>query len=478
MSKTDRFTIENGVLNKYHGPGGDVVIPAGVTKIAPGVFANCASLTGVTIPEGVEEIAWDVFNNCPNLKHVTIPASVWRIDSRAFKGCPGLADSQGLVIVKNILFDYTGSGGAVVIPDHVWEIGYSAFANCTGVTSVTIPESVWEIGSYAFMYCTGLKGITIPERVSKIGRFAFWHCAGLKSVTIPKRIKIISDSAFWDCTNLANVVIPDSVTQIDDWAFKGCAGLRDVTIPESVTEIGEEAFADCPGLSSVTILNSRLSGIRKAFSDRSPQRFVISSPFLLPTKWRFKAALGFAENEELDLFCREDYGQYLKSSVAKLAEYAGDSAELVLLMCREKLLSAETAPLYMEKVKRSGNAQAIAALLEYYANQISPAEKERAERRREAAEDTVIERKIRRQTKVGIDDLTFAAAGRLNTFEKHAQLKTFILAKGGKLVSAVSPNVDYLIIADASVATEKRRQAEEFGIDVITEEQFNRMSGR
>lgn len=44
------FVIENGVLTKYIGPGGDVAIPEGVTEIGKSAFYDCAGLTSVTIP--------------------------------------------------------------------------------------------------------------------------------------------------------------------------------------------------------------------------------------------------------------------------------------------------------------------------------------------------------------------------------------------------------------------------------------------
>ena len=39
MGKTSDFIIENGVLKKYIGPGGDVVIPEGVTKLGREVLS-------------------------------------------------------------------------------------------------------------------------------------------------------------------------------------------------------------------------------------------------------------------------------------------------------------------------------------------------------------------------------------------------------------------------------------------------------
>ena len=39
------FVIEDGVLKKYNGPGGDVVVPEGVTAIGANAFTGCTGLT-------------------------------------------------------------------------------------------------------------------------------------------------------------------------------------------------------------------------------------------------------------------------------------------------------------------------------------------------------------------------------------------------------------------------------------------------
>lgn len=67
MSNANDFTVENGVLTKYTGPGGVVIIPAGITAIGNTAFLDCTNLTGVTIPAGVTYIGVDTFAGCPKL---------------------------------------------------------------------------------------------------------------------------------------------------------------------------------------------------------------------------------------------------------------------------------------------------------------------------------------------------------------------------------------------------------------------------
>ena len=61
MSSASDFIIENGILTKYVGPGGDVAIPEGVTAIGEFAFSDCSRLTSVTIPDSVAEIGEKAF---------------------------------------------------------------------------------------------------------------------------------------------------------------------------------------------------------------------------------------------------------------------------------------------------------------------------------------------------------------------------------------------------------------------------------
>ena len=82
MSNASDFIIENGVLKKYVGPGGDVVIPEGVTSIGKGAFSGCHLLTAVTIPNTMASIEDWAFDACDALRDITIQTDAVKIGQK------------------------------------------------------------------------------------------------------------------------------------------------------------------------------------------------------------------------------------------------------------------------------------------------------------------------------------------------------------------------------------------------------------
>ena len=299
------------------------------------------SLKSVVIIDETE-IGPYAFYNCSGLSSVAISEDVRSIGNGAFYGCRGLADANGLVIFRDVLYDYFGESIAVVIPSSVTSISEGAFSGCSGLVSVVIPEGVTQIGNDAFNNCSGLVSVRIPSSVTSIGDSAFSGCGGLTSVTIPSSVTSIGEGMFSGCSGLTSVTIPSSVTSIERGAFSGCSGLTSITLPfvgarrgnsgtyESLfgyvfgssdysgatatkqyyssstyssstyyiptalksvvitdeTKIGYGAFYNCSGLTSVTIPNSVTSIGADAFkgctgvkSATVPERFTLSSVF-------------------------------------------------------------------------------------------------------------------------------------------------------------------------------------------------------
>lgn len=121
------------VLMAYHGPGGDVVIPDGVTGIAGKAFRGNTSITSVVMPDSVTDMAYMVgsdyygtFMGCANLRSVKLSENLTRIPDSAFRDCTSLEE--------------------LVIPDSVTQLGSGFVIGCTALESYTQGGEVKKLG--------------------------------------------------------------------------------------------------------------------------------------------------------------------------------------------------------------------------------------------------------------------------------------------------------------------------------------------
>ena len=211
MSNMNDFVIKNGVLKKYVGPGGNVVVPEGVTKIGESscygdhAFSNCESLQSITLPKSIIKIEESAFFNCKNLQSITLPKDVISIGSHAFSNCSSLR--------------------SITLPESVTKIERAAFSDCSSLRSITLSENLKTIDDYTFRGCMSLQSITLPESVTKIGEFAFAGCSSLMSVALSNHLTSIGKNAFFGCNSFQCIVLPEKVTKIGDSAFDGCVNL-------------------------------------------------------------------------------------------------------------------------------------------------------------------------------------------------------------------------------------------------------------
>ena len=322
--------------------------------------------------------------------------------------------------------------------------------------------------------------VIIPEGVKRIDKRAFAGCKNLESIIFPKGEMRIMDEVFLDCENLKNVVFQEGLMTIWDKAFRGCTSLENIIIPKGVTFIGDEAFHSCTSLVRISLPN----GLHKLqhntfYGCNALKEIYIADPYLLPPDYRYIATVSFIEEGAPHDDPRYAiYNKVIKSNAEKWMAHAIASPALLSLMCQNKLIPAKIAPDYLQAAQADGNTESIAMMMEYSAIKLSTKEKKQAANKKESDSDTVLERRIMREGQRNINGLVFAVSGTLYTFANQNELKAFITKRGGKLASAISAKVDYLIMNNHSTDSEKKQTAEKLGIDVITERQFNDKSGR
>lgn len=267
---------------------GSYTIPAGVTEIPDGAFAN-AKISKVVIPASVTKIARNAFEGCQNLASVVFAApaagesaSSLVIGARAFAGCTSLEK----IILPARLFEiklqkYTVADGVVSVDN-----AENAFAGCTSLVSITVVAGnanyksvngmLYSADGKTLVYCPATKvfedgKLEIPAGTQAIAPGAFVDCAAVTEVTLPNTVTLVGECAFYGLTNLSKVTFGgDALANlvIGKYAFRGCSNLSEIALmPGSrVSTISEGAFLDCTSLVSLTIPATTTSIQADAFS--------------------------------------------------------------------------------------------------------------------------------------------------------------------------------------------------------------------
>ena len=263
------FVLEDGMLYSADrtvllhcnaGREGDVVIPDGVTEIAPYAFSRQYGIRSVTVPEGCETVGERAFFCCSALTSVRLPASVREIGDAAFKSCESLASIQ--------------------LPAGLKTLGDYAFCACEALTALALPEGLTSLGRSA-VYLSGVTKLVLPASLA-VFRPQFASPATpyfLDDYREPKAVTVtvnaanpymkVSDGFLLSADGTAllsylpgqkqrqgqgrtDCAIPDGVTTVGDYAFCNVADLASVTLPDSVQTVGDYAFAYCQA-SSLTL---------------------------------------------------------------------------------------------------------------------------------------------------------------------------------------------------------------------------------
>ena len=193
--------------------GGVVTIPANVTVIAPGAFAQCTAAKELKF-EGSEE-------------------NITYIGARAFNGS-GIeaADEDGFIIVNGILARYTGRAETVVVPDEVTTVGSYAFGR--GVKNIVFRSNsqLRAIEDNAFTNAADLEKIAIYKTGATVGSlgisgFAFANANGSAAAN-DTFVLILEETAFGD------VAANGAVAWLNDKGRVQQAGTSDAMINTAV----------------------------------------------------------------------------------------------------------------------------------------------------------------------------------------------------------------------------------------------------
>ena len=240
-------TIPPAALEQHHELA-SVTLPSGLRVIGKEAFAVCTNLVEITIPESVTKIDSCAFNGCKELKRVILPDGLKEIGEYAFIGCEKLseievpngtsigdgafekcnqlADSNGLIVVNDVLTNSSSRiEGLLEVPEGIRHIGNRAFLyaeknelspwsnrNGNGITHIHFSSNLISIGDKAFATCSQLTEVVLPEGLERLGHKVFCDSKRLSKVWIPAsvtsmEIDTFDEESFLIGTNHLNVTI-------------------------------------------------------------------------------------------------------------------------------------------------------------------------------------------------------------------------------------------------------------------------------
>lgn len=307
---SDDFIIKAGIATKYTGNKKKVIVPEGVTELAPCLFWDNQTIEEVVLPESLVNISGDTFYNSTNLKKVNIPKNVKFMGNNPFAGCPNIVvtnETPYFNLVNGVLYnrDFTR---LIYYPiskkDDRYEIkegcrilGKHSFYLCDNLKEVVIPSSIIKLENNPFSGCTEINLINRSEfyhiddsviydknylsvigclnsidtdclvlkDVKRICRNSFWNCKGIRKIILPKTLESIGYNPFVSCSNIEfesnskNYIVYNNALYTADKSKLVCYpakyAIGDIHLPDEVITLERGAFSGCDKMTNIRLHN-------------------------------------------------------------------------------------------------------------------------------------------------------------------------------------------------------------------------------
>lgn len=307
---SDDFIVKAGVATKYTGIKSIVVVPEGVTELAPCLFWDNQVIEEVILPDTLVNISGDTFYNSASLKKVNIPKNVKFMGNNPFAGCPNIEvinESPYFNLVDGILYnrDFTR---LIYYPiskkDDRYEIkegcrilGKHSFYLCDNLKEVVIPSSIIKLENNPFSGCTKINLVNksdyyhiedsviydkdyssvigclnsintdclVLKDVKRICRNSFWNCKGIRKIVLPKTLESIGYNPFVSCSNIEfesnseNYMVYDNALYTADKSKLVCYpakyAIGDIHLPDEVITLERGAFSGCDKMTNIHLHN-------------------------------------------------------------------------------------------------------------------------------------------------------------------------------------------------------------------------------
>ena len=270
-----------------------VTIPATLTVISEGMFANATQLSSVTFDANAQltTVGDYAFENCNMLSQIVLPETVTEIGDGAFLGCSAVRSIKltNVQIIGTEAFSGTGiskitAKNTTTLKDGAfWGMSSLVQADLGAITEmgdlVFVETMVVNNGTYYPYGLTKLSKVTFAEGTTVIGARAFITALrseydSLTEVVVPNTVETIGASAFYGRSKLTTLNL-SGVKTVGEQAFYNCSSLTGLDLT-SVETIGAAAFANTTALKVAEMPSLKEVGV-SAFQNSGIETLVVNS---------------------------------------------------------------------------------------------------------------------------------------------------------------------------------------------------------
>jgi hypothetical protein len=269
-----------------------VHIPASVTTVSTGAFAEMPALESIVFPPACTTIGNGACFNDVSLTTVVLPQSVPAVSlgTQLFDGCVGLQEITYPAtqrIIPDMFCRNTRNYKNVTLPLPTTTIGVEAFLGC-GAETVNFEQltALASVGQSAFNGTFALKEAVFGSTIlATIGQAAFYgsgievldlsaclpmtvlpiqlcsRAANLTTFIPPPNLITFTagtnaQGAFLECTALNNIQFPPTLANIGAYTFTSCTHFTEIDLsncPLITTGLGEGAFYNCQQVTKLVL---------------------------------------------------------------------------------------------------------------------------------------------------------------------------------------------------------------------------------
>lgn len=267
----DVLKIKGNRVIKYYkrSKAEKVIIPNGITSIAPKAFWGCEHIKEIYIPDSVTDLGQETFAFCDSLEKIRLSKNIEEIRAGTFYYCKKLKE--------------------LFIPEQVSSISGSAFYNCESLRKIKVDDNNQNyrsmdnclISNAGTLLFSGTDILPEDASIKHIYGEAF-PTLDVVSMKIPEGV--ISIEGCWlahpfaNCKRLETIILPKSLECIGFGAFSGCVSLKEIVLPENVSKIDIESFSHCDSLRCIDVAkgNKKLYSKNNCVINRETKEIVVA----------------------------------------------------------------------------------------------------------------------------------------------------------------------------------------------------------